>query len=37
MFDKLKPAEPKLGLGGVLGYPRPQHVLEGFSYPILDC
>jgi hypothetical protein len=37
MFDKLKPAEPKLGLGGVLGYPRPQHVLDSFNYPILDC
>ena len=34
IFDRLKPAEPVLPLGGVLGYPRPKHILEKFRYPI---
>ncbi len=33
IFDRLEPAEPLLPLGGVLGYPRPDHVLENFKYP----
>jgi hypothetical protein len=32
-FDRLQPAAPALPLEGVLGYPRPAHVLEAFTFP----
>ncbi len=37
IFDRLKPAKPILPLSGVLGYPRPKHVLENFRYPIASA
>lgn len=32
IFDRLEPAEPVLALKGVLGYERPDHVLDNFKF-----